>query len=144
MPGDISFPQLTELKKYAFDNCTSLTSITSLGQITSIEDYCFRGCSGLSSITIPSTVTTIKSYGFADCTGVSSITIPSDVTSIGEKAFQNVTSIKIKAMTPPSINSDTFTSGKITSITVPVGTGAAYKAATNWSSFADIIVEGVI
>lgn len=144
MTGNISFPQLTELKSYAFDNCQSLTSIISLGQITSIEKYCFRGCSGLSSITIPSTVTTIKKYGFADCTGVSYITIPSGVTSIGEKAFQNVTSIKMKATTPPIIESDTFTSGTITSITVPVGAGAAYKAATNWSSFADIIVEGVV
>ena len=43
--------------------------------------------------------------------------------------------------TPPTIESSTIPSNFSGTITVPAGTGATYKAATNWSKYADKIQE---
>ena len=78
---------ITSIGKYAFSNCSGLTSITIPSGVTSIEEYAFSSCSGLTSITIPSSVTSIGGGAFFDCSGLTSITIPNNVTSIGERAF---------------------------------------------------------
>ena len=82
------FTGLTSIGNYAFNTCSSLTSITIPSSLTSIGDYAFYECSGLTSITIPSRVTSIGDYAFFDCRGLTSITIPSRVTSIGSYAFE--------------------------------------------------------
>ena len=67
-----------------------------------------------------------------------------DVTSIRNYAFSNcssLTSITMLSTTPPTIESSTFPSNFSGTITVPAGTGATYKAATNWSKYADKIQE---
>lgn len=43
--------------------------------------------------------------------------------------------------TPPTIASNTFTAEYLNKIIVPKGTSETYKAATNWSAFADYIEE---
>ena len=55
--------------------------------VTTIGSYAFNGCTSLTSITIPSSVTSIGSYAFDRCTSLTSITIPSSVTTIGGAAF---------------------------------------------------------
>ena len=83
---------------YAFDGCSSLTSITIPNSVTSIGDGSFRQCSGLTSITIPNSVTSIGDWAFSDCSGLTSVTIPNSVTSIGDYAFDGcsgLTSITI-------------------------------------------------
>jgi hypothetical protein len=57
--------------------------------VTSIVDYAFDGCTSLTSITIPDNVTNIGSYAFNSCTSLTSVTIPNSVTSIGGRAFDN-------------------------------------------------------
>ena len=74
--------------KYAFYNCSGLTSITLPSGVTSIGEYAFYGCSGLTSITFPSSVTSIGISAFEGCSGLTSITFPSSVTSIGISAFE--------------------------------------------------------
>ena len=77
----------------AFNDCTSLTSITIPNSVTYIGSYTFYGCTGLISIEIPNSVTNIGDNAFQDCTSLTSITIPNGVTDIGDNAFQDCTSL---------------------------------------------------
>ena len=95
---------VTSIGDYAFLDCTSLTAITIPDSVTNIGDYAFRSCTSLTSITIPDSVTSIGGYAFADCTSLTSITIPDSVTSIREYAFwdcDSLTSVNI----PDSVTS---------------------------------------
>ena len=73
------------------------------GDVTTIGNYAFNWCSTITSVTIPESVTSINTGAFANCSGLKSFTIPNSVTSIGTEAFYNtgITSITI----PESVNS---------------------------------------
>ena len=72
---------------YAFEGCSSLTSINIPSSVISIGGYAFEGCSSLTSINIPSSVISIGSCAFWGCSNLTSINIPSGVTSIRDNAF---------------------------------------------------------
>ena len=132
--GDSAFEDCTSLKSItipngvtsigdsAFEGCTSLTSITIPNSVTSIGSGAFIGCSSLTSITIPDSVTCIGDSAFNGCTSLTSITIPDSVTSIGESAFSGCSSLA--SITIPdsvmSIGNDAFREcSSLTSITIP-------------------------
>ncbi|MCD8309353.1 MAG: leucine-rich repeat domain-containing protein, partial [Clostridia bacterium] len=82
----------------AFQNCTSLKSITIPNSVTDINEYAFGGCISLTSVTIPDSVTSIGSWAFDWCDSLISVTIGTGVTFIGEEAFScchSLTSITI-------------------------------------------------
>ncbi len=61
--GSYSIPDsVTSIEDWAFENCTSLTSVTIPDSVTSIGEYAFSGCKSLTSITIPDSVTSIGDY----------------------------------------------------------------------------------
>ena len=108
----------------AFENCSNLTTVTfgENSQLTSIGDYAFSGCSNLTSITIPDNVTTIGNYAFTGCSSLTSITIPDSVTSIGDYAFSgcsNLTSITIPDNVTTIGDYAFYGCSSLTSITVP-------------------------
>lgn len=72
----------------AFNNYSSLTSITIPDGIIQIGDRAFSYCRGLTSVTIPDSVIDIGSSAFSDCSGLTSITFGSGVKTIGSSAFQ--------------------------------------------------------
>ena len=58
---------VTAIVGYAFDQCTSLTSIELPDSLTTIGDRAFSYCTSLTSIVIPKGVTTIDGNAFYGC-----------------------------------------------------------------------------
>ena len=86
--------KVTSIGGSAFEDCTSLKSVTIPDSVTSIGSSAFSGCTSLKSVTIPDSVTSIGSSAFSGCTSLTSVTIGNSVTSIGSSAFSGCTSLK--------------------------------------------------
>ena len=134
---------VTTIGNQAFLDCTSLTGITIPDSVTFIGASAFNNCRGLTSITIPDSVTTINELTFFSCSSLTGITIPNSVTSIDSGAFMDcyyLSSIIVLPEIPPQISGTTF-KGIVSDVKiyVPSGSVNAYKSATNWSAYADII-----
>ena len=145
--ASITIPDgVTALGRYALNDCSSLTSVTIGNDVTRIGDSAFANCTKLASITIPDGVTALGGYAFNGCSSLTSITIPDKVTYINNFTFHigsstNKAVITMKPTTPPYISNNSFNKNYLEKIIVPKGTGATYKAATNWSALADYIQE---
>ena len=126
--------------------CNMLQKIEIGNHITSIDTYAFRNCSSLVSVSIPSSVTSIGNNILYGCYSLKSISIPSSVTGIGNYAFQDCQGMAIYDFTkhtsvPTLSNSNAFQN--ISSdciIKVPASLLGEWKAATNWSKYANKIV----
>ena len=113
---------VTYIDYYAFQCCTALSSITIPDSVTYIEISAFDGCSSLTSITIPSGVSSIRESTFSDCSSLTKITIPDGVRSIGEGAFRNCLSLETvkigNGVTSIGLGAFTYCNS-LTSITIP-------------------------
>ena len=134
---------VTSIGDSAFNNCYALSSVVIPSSVTSIGSSAFNYCYALSSVVIPSSVTSISSSAFYNCRALSSIVIPSSVTSIGDSVFNYCYAlgiVTILATTPPTLGgTNAFSTTYQKRIYVPASSVDAYKAATNWSTFASII-----
>ena len=137
---------VTSIGKTAFQNCSSLASITIPDGVTSIGSSAFQNCYSLASITIPDGVTSIGSGAFQTCPSLTSVTIPDGVTSIGSSAFQSCSGVAFydfsnHTAAPTLANTNAFQGiAADCEIRVPASLVNEWKAATNWSTYADHIV----
>lgn len=157
----------TKIGKYAFYKCTSLTKCTIPNTVTSIEEHSFQqtyftsfdmpdsvttmgdgvfiNCSSLQTIRLSNSLANIGNQCFSSCSALHDVTIPASVTSMGNSCFYYVYqlgSLTMLPTTPPTLgmNALNYTGSNLV-ITVPKGSLEAYKTATNWSQYADKMVE---
>ncbi len=139
---------VTNIGKYSFYGCSSLTEINILQGVTSIGSCAFYGCSSLTEINIPQGVTTIGDNAFYGCSSLAEINIPLGVTSIGYNMFygcSSLTGINIPQGVT-SIGNYAFSScSSLTEINIPQGvTSIGSYAFWGCSSLAEInIPQGV-
>ena len=85
-----------------------------------IEEYAFSFCSRLTSVTIPESVTKISEYAFSSC--------------------GNITTLICEAITPPDCGYACFDYvNKSIPLYVPANSINAYKEATQWKEFTNIL-----
>jgi len=124
--------------------CTNLKKVILNDKVEILYGDPFRDCVALTEISdIPDTCYEIGGDCFNGCSSLKSIVIGRGITQISYSAFRNCTSMEslfIKTAIPPMLGNDAFTNNHC-KIYVSIGSGAAYKAATNWSAYADRIYE---
>ena len=147
----ITIPQnVTTISEGTFHGCQSLAAF--YGKFASSDNLClivngvlnaFAPVANTTSYTIPDGVTSIGDSAFANCQNLENITISESVTSIGDDAFANCDNLKnvfCKATTPPTCGAEPFVEcTSLAKIYVPTASVDAYKAATNWSFYTDLI-----
>ena len=142
--SEVKIPsEVTGLEARCFNGSISLTSINIPEGVTSIGNFCFYNCPSLTSINIPEGVPILGTECFYNCTSLTSITLPESLTSLGNSCFRNCSSlilVTVLPATPPTLGSRAFESVHTSfNIKVRYPYVNAYKAATNWKSYASKI-----
>lgn len=147
---------LSEIAGYAFALCSGMKgSLVIPNTISDIGERAFASCSGISGeLIIPNTVISIGTNAFYNCSSLTTITIPQSVKSIGTGVFAfcyNLDSIHSNAVVPVELFSETNAYevfekvDKTTCILyVPIGSASAYKVASQWKDFNNIIEEKIL
>ena len=78
---------VTSIGRYAFEDCSSLTSVTIPNGVKSIGNDAFYNCSSLTSVTIPNSVMSIESYAFGACNNLKEVHI-TDIAAWCNIAFE--------------------------------------------------------
>lgn len=119
-----------------------ITTLTIPDGTTKIGTEVFQNYTKPLSVIIPDSVQMINMNAFDGCTSLKEVTIGSGVTKISYNAFQNcssLNSITILATKPPMLNPGAFNNTNNCHIYVPAASVSAYRAATNWTAYADRI-----
>ena len=151
----------------AFSECTSLVSITIPESCKTIGYGCFFNNSSLESLVLPNAVDTIEGHICRGCTKLSNVILSENLQSISSNAFNGCVSL-VSIVIPASVLSIDFSFGSsglkyaymksilpptvqplkysmngdnLVAIYVPVGSLSTYRTATNWSAYANKIVE---
>lgn len=140
--GVITYKQkITEMWDFAFEDCSTLQSITIPNSVTTIASGAFSG-SNLSDINIPDGVTSIGDEAFWGCK-IQRITIPANVNFIGHHAFdfcRKLKTIDCKAIEPPHLDLEALLNcDALTAIYVPYNSVDKYKSADSWSEYESLI-----
>ena len=127
---------VTSIGNYAFDGCSSLTSV----HISDISAWCqisfndsnrnplryahhlFLNDQEVTDLIIPNNVTTIGDYSFYSCSGLKSVTIGDGVTNIGKYAFDGcsgLTSITIGNSVTSLVDGLFSGCSSLTSVAIP-------------------------
>jgi hypothetical protein len=147
IPAVIDGSPVVTIGAWAFDGCTSLTSISIPSSVTAIGNWAFWGCNSLTSISVDALNTRYSAANgilfskdgktlvrYPEGKVYSSYTIPSSVTAIGYAAFSgcnSLSSISIPSSVTTIGNWAFSGCNSLTSISIPssvtaIGYGAFY------------------
>ena len=134
--GSYEIPNtVTEIGKFAFRDCSRLTSVHISNSITKIGECAFGGCARITTFTIPNSVKDIGRAVFAGCTSLTTLTIPDSITEIRGSTFsecKRLTDINIPNSITKIGDNAFFGCGKLTSITIPNSVTKIDRAVFNY------------
>ena len=130
-----------------FENSSSLKYIVLSGINGSLGGGSFTACYSLNGLSMPNGITATGFSSFSNCNTLKKLIFPSTITSLTSSSFSNTNSTTVlydfsKHTSVPTLSStNVFTGIKpICKILVPLSLEATWKAATNWSTYANYIV----
>lgn len=148
---DILIPKnVQSIGASTFQYCYSFQNIIIPDSVTNIGNYAFNTCSNVKNLIISKNITTINKGTFASISSCAKIIIPENVANIKAEAFFSCTSvaeIHILSTTPPQLASTNAFNNIYSDCIfyVPYSEDhsilEAYKAATNWSTYASYMVQ---
>ncbi|MFA7172642.1 MAG: leucine-rich repeat protein [Kiritimatiellia bacterium] len=116
--GQVEIPEfieglpVAEIGESAFENCTTLTSVTIPATVRYIGKAAFFNCVLLTDITLQGwSLSTIDDWAFAGCESLTNLILPGSVSSIGNFAFAFCTSLSevyLESYTPPILGVSVF------------------------------------
>lgn len=141
---EYSNDRIMYLEGYAFYRRSNLTTIN-LPAILGIGSYAFYQCIGLTTVNMP-LLRNINAYAFYSCTQLPIVDFP-EASKLSMYAFHGCTVLSTVILRRETLvtldNVNVFTDTPIASgtgyIYVPSALVEEYKAATNWSTYADQI-----
>lgn len=138
---------LSTVGNRALAYCTTLKSVTFPSHFENVGVGVFYSDTALETVNLNEGLTELPQHGFRECRALKQLTIPSTVNLLNGNAVENtgITSITCLAVTPPVSRSSLFYNDSkkstiLTEIKVPAQSVNAYKTATNWAEYADIII----
>lgn len=150
----VYMPKIETIDEFGFWSCESITSINA-PELVSVKAGIFAGCTLLNDVSIPK-CSFVNQAAFRSCANLSRISIPMCENIIGSSVFANCTTLEKVVLMSESVcllsRTNAFASTPISnssylgyfgSIYVPASLVDSYKAATNWSAYADRITAYV-
>ena len=129
----------------SLSSCKNIESFVMPNNGTSIGQNMFSSCDNLKNVVLAEHVAIIPNNVFSSCTTLTYIKIPGKVYSLANGVFQNCYSMKICDFTDhsavPTLGTNAFNNIPADcEIRVPADLVEEWKAANNWSNYADHIV----
>lgn len=140
--AEVNLPNgLTTMGGYALFG-TAIRTIRIPSSLYSISGLAFSYCTYLNEVVIEEGVGSISDRAFEFCTSLKELTLPSTIVSIHNNSFNSsaLTKLTVKALNPPTLNGTFIKVPSSLVIYVPAQSLNAYKTATNWSAYADVMV----
>jgi uncharacterized repeat protein (TIGR02543 family) len=110
--------------------------------LTAVSNGAFSSCMQLKNVNIPSSIASIGEEAFRSCVNLETIMIPAGVTEIGDNAFYRCSTLLNVIMDPaipPRVGSNAFADAPWDAlVSVPAGSGSAYKAADDSDTTDDL------
>lgn len=151
-------PLFVKMVHSCFRNCTGLKNVPNMLNLTQVGDMSLQDCTGLTTLSFPEVIT-LGHSAFKGCTSLVFVDVgpkldnPSSVGGVRYSVFEGCTSLVTVILRPKTLqtlnNINAFTNTPIAAgegyVYVPkvLSDGsdgvAAYRAATNWTVYADQI-----